>query len=158
MATEEVVIFMNLYTNIDLIDNRNKVIQDVDAFFNLHYLNEAYINENIELIGDLEGGAYSGGVDYVDRFGRTLELCYMGTGTKAILLTINYPDYTVNYIEVGINHLAYLFTNIYDCNILLTDPRFLFVDESTSITLTINNSILCSTIKEFNTLVNDGRF
>lgn len=147
---------MRLYTNSVYIVDKSRLLLDVEAFFNVHSVKSFYLEDNITIIKRLEKGAYFGGNEFVDQFGRTLPLSNISTGTKAVLLSKNYPELIINYAEVGNNHLTYAAENIKDCTVFIVSLRMFFGNTTDNVSIIVNDELVFETISEFNESVFEG--
>lgn len=77
-----------------------------------------------QVIEGVEKGKYLDSRNFVDRFGRTLPIDFLSTGTQCALLVYHDPNSIINGIEMGRNALSELVTHCTQGHVLLPAQNF----------------------------------
>lgn len=99
-----------------------EIKEDVAAWFYYIILDGCDYDKHI--IEGVESGKYLDSHDFVDRFGRTLPIDFLSSGSKGALLVYHCPDSIVNGVEMGLNALRELITHCTSGNVLLPAQNF----------------------------------
>ena len=105
---------------IDEIPKDKEVISDCDLIYSLTLVEPTDEVKNI--IKSIDKAEFNGGTTVIDRFGTTIPISELSSGSKTGVVAALYPDKIIDTIDCGYNAIDALLTFVKDGNLIIPDP------------------------------------